>query len=349
MDEENDKTILVYDFGGGTFDASLLRIEDGKIEIIETEGNNLLGGKDITDKLKEFIFEKILDEDENLDMFSKEESGLNQKDYNENLNKIINEAEKVKIDLSEYQDSQVSIANLINNDGTTFNIEFNITRKEFEDEIAEIRKKTIDVVKNLINNSGIDKSEIDEIVMAGGSASIPSIRQSLKDQLGIDTEKSIDTSIVISQGAAVEAIRKFSDDNTVQDKIIYNDTALHDFGIRVKNYNFDVLIPKGSNLPISTTKDYTTVKDNQDTIELEVFQRKSTYPNAKKTYEKDAINKVDKIIIEGIPPSKVNELIIRVTFELTKDDSLEVSVKIFNENNIEQHSENITISKASNV
>ncbi len=211
VEEEEDKTILVYDFGGGTFDASFLRVEDGTIEIIETDGDNKLGGKDITNKLKEFIFDKILDEYDDLDMFDKQSSNLSQKDYNANLSKITNEAERVKIELSEYEDASISIANLINSDGTLFNIDFPITRKEFEDEISELRKKSIDIVKNLINRSGINRSEIDEIVMAGGSSAIPSIRNSLKDQLGIEPKKTIDTSIVISQGATVEAIRKFSD------------------------------------------------------------------------------------------------------------------------------------------
>lgn len=348
MEEEKDKTILIYDFGGGTFDVSFLRIEDGNIEIIETDGDNKLGGKDITDKLKEFIFDKILDEQEELDMFDKSSSNLSQKDYDINLLKIINEAERVKIELSEYEDVNVSIPNLIHVDGSSFNIEFNMTRKKFEEEISEIRKKSIDIVKNLINSAGIDKSEIDEIVMAGGSSSIPSIRESLKDQLGIEPKKSIDTSVVISQGATVEAIRKFSDAKSIQDKILYNDTALHDFGIGIKNFNFDLLIPKGTNLPVSETKDYTTQKDNQELIELKVFQRKSTYPNAKKTHDK-GIDFVDEIVIEGIPPSKVNELTIRVTFELTKDDSLEVSVKILDANGVEQHAESMNVSKASNV
>jgi molecular chaperone DnaK (HSP70) len=348
MEEEDDKTILIYDFGGGTFDVSFLKIEDGNIEIIETDGDNKLGGKDITNKLKEFIFDKILDEHDELDMFDKQSTNLSQKDYDMNLSKITNEAERVKIELSEYEDVSISIANLINSDGSSFNIDFIITRKEFEDEISEIRKKSIDIVKNLINSSGINRSEIDEIVMAGGSSAIPSIRNSLKDQLGIEPKKSIDTSIVISQGATVEAIRKFSDATSIQDKIIYNDTALHDFGIGIKNFNFDLLIPKGSNLPISQTKDYTTQKDNQEIIELKVFQRKSTYPNAKKTHDK-GVDFVDEIIIEGIPPSKINELTIRVTFELTKDDSLYVSVKILDSNGIEQHSESINVSKASNV
>jgi molecular chaperone DnaK (HSP70) len=348
MEEEGDKTILVYDFGGGTFDASFLKVSDGNIEVIETDGDNKLGGKDVTQKVKELIFEKILDEHDDLDMFEKADSGLVEKDYNENLSKIENEAERVKIELSDYDKVDIGIANLLKADGTTINIQFELTRKKFEEEISEIRKKSIDIVKNLINNSGIAPSEIDEIVMAGGTSAIPSIRDSLKDQLGKEPKKSIDTSVVISQGAVVEAIRKWSTAQSVQDKIVYNDNALHDFGIGVKNFNFDLLIPKGTALPISETKDYTTEKDNQERIEIKVFQRKSTYSSSKKTHDK-GIDFVDEIIIEGLPPSKVNELTIRVTFELTKDDSLEVAVEILDINGDIKHSKNLKISKASDV
>ena len=347
MEEEEDKTILVYDFGGGTFDASFLKISDGKIEVIETDGDNKLGGKEVTNKVKELIFEIILDKHD-LDLFDKTESGLVQKDYNENISKIEIEAERVKIELSDYDNVEIGIANILKADGTIINIQSTITRKEFETEIAEIRKKSVDIVKNLINTSGIELSAIDEIVMAGGTSEIPSIRKSLKDQLGKEPKKSIDTSMVISQGAVIEAIRRWSNDQSVQDKIVYNDNALHDFGIRVKNWNFDSLISKGTALPISITKDYTTARDHQERIEIEVYQRKSTYLTAKKTHDK-GIYFVDKIIIEGIPDSKVDELTIKVTFELTKDDSLELDVEIFDSNSNSKHSKNLKISKASHV
>ena len=330
-ESSEDKTILVYDFGGGTFDASFLKVSDKKIEIIETDGDNQLGGKDITQKVMEIIFDNILDEVD-LDMFEQEDSKLSLIDYNKNLEKIKQVAEKVKKDLSDYEKVTVEISDLINSDGSSFNVSFELTRKKFEDEISEIRKESIKIIKNLINNSGISVSDIDEIVMAGGSSKIPSIRQSLKDTFGKEPKQSIDTSVVISQGGAIEAIKQWSEKTTIQDKIVSNPTALKDFGIEIKGFNFDVLIPQDTALPFSVTKEYSTEKDNQEVISIKTFQRNSSlYPEAKKTYD-NGIEFVDEIKIEGIPPRRIGELVIKVIFELTRDDSLEINVEILDTN-----------------
>jgi len=349
VDEEKNKTILIYDFGGGTFDCSLLSIKDGKIEVIDTAGDNKLGGKDITNKITEFIYNKIYDEtSDELDMLDFEESGLSKADFNKNVKLITDEAEKAKIDLSDMEKTEIRIPNLIGKDEKTFNIEFELSRDEFDEEIAEIRKRTIDVVINLLNSTGVDKADIDEIILAGGTSSIPSIRTSLKDRLGIDIQTSKDTSVVISQGAAIDAMKRWSDSNLLDEKIIYNDKALKDFGIETRNHNFDVLIPKGTALPVRVTKDYTTEKDNQEFIELNVFQRESINSSSKKTYD-EGITLVDTLKIEGIPPRKVNELTIKVTFELTKDDILELEVEIEDINGDIIEATNLNILKASHV
>ena len=168
--------------------------------------------------------------------------------------------------------------------------------------------------------------------MAGGSSKIPSIRQSLKDTFGKEPKQSIDTSVVISQGGAIEAIKQWSDKTTIQDKIVSNPTALKDFGIEIKGFNFDVLIPQDTALPFSVTKEYSTEKDNQEVISIKTFQRNSSlYPEAKKTYD-NGIEFVDEIKIEGIPPRRIGELVIKVIFELTRDDSLEINVEILDTN-----------------
>ena len=346
FDDSEDKTILVYDFGGGTFDISLLKIADGKIEIEATDGDPKLGGKDVTRKVVELIYDNFQDKHE-IDMFNESDSGLSKKDFTSNKNAISNVAEDAKIALSDYVETEIFIPNLLLPDGSSVNLQFKLSRSEFEKEISEIRKNSLDIVKHLMEEKELKAGDIDEFVMAGGTSSIPSIRDSIKDSFGIEPKKSIDTSVVISQGAAIEAMRSWSESDTIQKKIIYNDNSLLDFGVGVKDHTFDLLIPSGTDLPFSETREYTTEKDDQESIIIRAFQRKTTYSDVNRTYDK-GIDFIDEIIIDGIPKSKVNELTIKVTFELTKDDTLEISVEIFDKENSLLSDKNLKISRASN-
>ena len=348
LDDSSDKTILVYDFGGGTFDASLLKVSDGTMTVIDTNGDPRLGGKDITDKIAELVYEQLLD-DHDLDMYDQDDSGLNQKNFKANQRAIWNEAEKAKIELSKYESTNIEIANLILNDaGETENLEFELSRKKFEIEITEIRKKSLDIVKDLISGSGIDRKDIDEIVIAGGTSAIPSIRNSLKDTLGVDPRMSLDTSVVISQGAVIEAMRHWSEEDSVQEIIAFNDYALHDFGIGIKNFSFNVLIPANTRLPAKATRDYLTERDDQESISINIFQRKTSYPDAVKTHDK-GIEFIDSLKISGIPKSKVGDFKVRVSFELSIDDTLSLSVGIVDNEGLLSLESGMSINRASDT
>jgi molecular chaperone DnaK (HSP70) len=152
--------------------------------------------------------------------------------------------------------------------------------------------------------------------------------------------------LVISEGAVIEAMQLWDESNRVQERVIYNDKALFDFGIGLKNYIFDTLISAGTSLPYRIEKVYATEKDNQETLQIRAFQRKQGYPNALKTHDK-GIEFVDEILIYNLPPSKVGELKIKVIFELTKDDILAMSVSITDKNGNEIDSKDVKIKKVS--
>ena len=346
--EEQDKTILVYDFGGGTFDASILQVKGGTIEVLAIDGDPRLGGADVTKIVSEqIIYEEFLDEHDT-DLFDQQESGLSSLDFLKNQQAISVAAEQAKIELSDYDSSEINIANLISSKGEIVNLQFTLDRKRFEDEISDIRKQSLDVVKTLISNSEVEIKDIDEIVMAGGTSLIPSIRHSLEDTLGIAPKRSIDTSLVISQGAVLEAMKHWSKSDTVQEKIIYNDNALQDFGIGIKDNRFDLLIEAGTELPTRQTREYTTERDNQESLSIEIFQRKKGYINAIKTFDK-GIEYIDKIQISGLPHRNVGELTINVTFELTKDDALVINVDVLDSDNSLCNENTLNVARASDA
>ncbi|RLA73608.1 MAG: hypothetical protein DRG78_22270, partial [Epsilonproteobacteria bacterium] len=240
----------------------------------------------------------------------------------------------------------ISIANLHASNGKTINFTLELSREDFEEAIIEIRKKSLDVVKELISNSRLSASDIDMIVMAGGTSNIPSIYKSIKDTLGVEPYINKDTAIVISEGAVIGAMQKWDISNVVQEEILYNDKALFDFGIGIKGYAFDLLIPVNTSLPFRVEKIYTTERDNQESLEIKAFQRREGYENSIKTHDK-GIDFVDEVTIFNLPSSKIGEFKIKIIFELTKDDILAMSVDIADKNGNKIDSGNVKIKKAS--
>ena len=345
LDRENEKKVLVYDFGGGTFDATILKVSNTKLEVLGVHGDSKLGGEDITNIIIELIYD-VLEETHDLSMFELGESKLEEVKYFKNKSMIAKVAEVAKIELSELTSTTINIANLHATDGKTINITFDLTREKFEEAIVEIRKKSLDVVKELISNSGLLASDIDMIVMAGGTSNIPSIYNSIKDTLGVEPYINKDTAIVISEGAAREAMQKWDISNVVQEEILYNDKALFDFGIGIKGYTFDLLIPVNTSLPFRVEKIYTTERDDQESLEIKAFQRRKGYEKSIKTHDK-GIEFVDEVSIYNLPSFKVGELKIKIIFELTKDDILAMSVDITDKNGNKIDSANVKIKKAS--
>ena len=345
LDREDEKKVLVYDFGGGTFDATILKVSNTKLEVLGVHGDSKLGGEDITSIVNELIYDE-LEDTQDLSMFDLEESELIEEEYLENISMIAKAAETAKIELSETTNTTIRIANLHSSNGETVNFIFDLSREDFEEAIIEIRKKSLDVVKELVSNSKLSASDIDMIVMAGGTSNIPSIYNSIKDTLGVEPYINKDTSTVISEGAVIEAMQKWDVSNVVQEEILYNDKALFDFGIGIKGYAFDLLIPVNTSLPFRVEKIYTTERDDQESLEIKAFQRREGYLSSIKTHDK-GIDFVDEVTIYNLPSSKVGELKIKIIFELTKDDTLAMSVDITEKNGTKIDSGNVKIKKAS--
>jgi molecular chaperone DnaK (HSP70) len=346
VDETGDKRILVFDFGGGTLDCSILEIQDGEIEVVGTNGDAKLGGRDITEKMAEIIYEKI-EEMHGIDMFDEADSGLSKNDFLSNRKVIYDVAENGKIELSEGQTTEISIPQFVAPDGN-IDIEFPVTRKEFEGEITEIRKDALDVVKDLLNGLGFEAKDIDEIVLAGGSSNIPSIRDSLVATLGKTPSFTRDTSTVISNGAIIEAIRKWCVD-CIEEKKRSFEFAMKDFGVAVRGHQFFELISEGTSLPVSFSKEFQTERDNQESINIEIFNRNSkVFGKANKVFDK-GVDFIDTIQFSGIPQAPVGELTVKVDFELGQDDTLLVEANVFKRDGTEVDAKNLKVKGNSDV
>lgn len=345
LDREDNKKILVYDFGGGTFDATFLEVGSNTLDVLGVHGDSGLGGEDITRIIEELIYDELEDTVE-LSLYDFEESKLDKKSFENNKHVIKKMAEDAKLTLSDYEDTTIEIPSLINKNNELINFNMELTRAQFNDEIIDIRKKSLDIVKELIATSGFTATDIDMIVMAGGTSNIPSIYSSIEDTFGISPLINKDTALVISQGAVIEAIQLWDESNTVQEQILYNDKALFDFGISLKSHTFDVLVPIHSSLPFRVEKIYVTEKDNQESLLIRAFQRREGYEKSIKTHGK-CFGFVDELVIYNLPPSNVGEFKIKVTFELTKDDTLDMSVLIIDKDNHEIDANNVKIKKAS--
>ena len=345
LDREDNKKILVYDFGGGTFDATFLEVGSNKLSVLGVHGDSKLGGEDITRIIEELIYDELEDTVE-LSLYDFEESELDKNSFENNKHVIKKMAEDAKLTLSEYENVTIEIPSLINKNNEPINFNMELTRAQFNDEIIDIRKKSLDIVKELIATSGFTATDIDMIVMAGGTSNIPSIYSSIENTFGKSPLINKDTALVISQGAVIEAIQLWDESNTVQEQILYNDKALFDFGIGLKSHTFDVLVPIHSSLPFRVEKIYTTEKDNQESLLIRAFQRREGYEKSIKTHDK-CFGFVDELVIYSLPPSTVGEFKIKVTFELTKDDTLDMSVLITDKDNNEIDSNDVKIKKVS--
>jgi molecular chaperone DnaK len=345
LDREDNKKILVYDFGGGTFDATLLEISSNTLNVLGVHGDSKLGGEDITKIIEDLIYDEI-EEKYELNMFDYEESELDEESFGNNKFTIKKIAENTKLELSKYEATTISIPNLMNKNNQIINFNMELTRVNFDEEITEIRKKSLDIVKELISTSGYVAKDIDMIVMAGGTSNIPSIYSSIKDTFGITPLINKDTALVISEGAVIEAIQLWDISNAVQEQIIYNDKSLFDFGIGIKSFTFDTLVPIHTALPFKVEKTYTTERDNQESLQIRAFQRREGYETSLKTFDK-GFQFVDELIIYNLPPSNVGDFKIIITFELTKDDILDMSVLIKDKNNNEIDSSAVKTKKVS--
>ncbi len=305
LDDEQEKTVLVYDFGGGTFDVTVLEMGDGIYEVQSTEGDNNLGGDDFDQEIVNWILEKF-EEENNIDLSENDEA----------MQRIRENAEEAKIELSSRKQVKINIPFIHQDqDGNTYNIDYELTRSKFEDLVEELIQKTTKPTETAINDAGISKSEISEVILVGGTTRVPAVREHVQAITGMKPDQSVSPDEAVAEGAAIQAGSITGD----MDDILLLDVAPLSLGVEVKGGLTETLIEKNTTVPAEETKTFTTAQANQTSVTVHVVQGEREMARDNKS--------LGQFNLEGIPPAQAGMPQIDVTFEIDADGILQVSAE----------------------
>ena len=304
LDKKKEGKIAVYDFGGGTFDISVLEIGDGVFEVLATNGDTSLGGDDLDEVLIRHVAEKFL-----------AESGIDVRQDPMALQRLKEACEKAKIELSSGTATDINLPFITADASGPKHLQMNITRAQFEGLIGDLVERTIVPCRNALKDAGLDPSQIDEVLMVGGSTRVPLVQEKVKAFFGKDPNKSVNPDEVVGLGAAIQGGILAGD---VADVVLLDVTPLS-LGIETLGGVLTKLVERNTTIPTSKSQVFSTAADNQPSVEIKVYQGER---------EMAADNRqLGTFVLDNIPPAPRGVPQIEVSFDIDANGILNVKAK----------------------
>ena len=304
LDKKKDETIAVYDFGGGTFDISILEVGEGVVEVKATNGDTHLGGDNIDQRIIDWIIDEF-----------KKDQGIDLSKDKMALQRLKEAAEKAKMELSTVQETEITLPFITADATGPKHLNLKLTRAKFESLVDDILQRSVGPCKQALSDAGVKPSDIDEVVLVGGSTRIPKVQQIVRELFGKEPHKGVNPDEVVAVGAAVQAGVLGGE---VKDVLLLDVTPLS-LGIETLGGVFTRLIERNTTIPTRKSETFSTAADNQTSVEIHVLQGERPMARDNRT--------LGKFQLVGIPPAPRGIPQIEVTFDIDANGIVNVSAK----------------------